>query len=76
MDIPPIRITNTIRRLRFDHDQMTQQDLATRVGVSRQTLLAIEGGKYFPTLELAFRIAAVFGVPIDQVFKCEATVTP
>jgi putative transcriptional regulator len=62
------RIENRIRRLRFDAGEMTQKDLADRVGVTRQTLLAIENGKYSPTLELAFRIARVFEVPLDQVF--------
>lgn len=64
----PGRIENRIRRLRFDADEMTQKDLADRVGVTRQTLLAIENGKYSPTLDLAFRIARVFGVPLDEVF--------
>ena len=64
---PPI--TNKIRRLRFDADEMTQQQLARRVGVTRQTINAIELGKYSPSLEVAFRIAAVFGVPIDAVFE-------
>ena len=62
-------ISNTIRRLRFDHDEMTQQQLAERVGVTRQTVNAIELGKYSPSLEVAFRIAAVFGVPLEQVFE-------
>jgi putative transcriptional regulator len=62
------RIENRIRRLRFDAGEMTQKDLADRVGVTRQTIIAIEGAKYSPTLELAFRIAAAFGVPLDQVF--------
>jgi putative transcriptional regulator len=62
------RIENRIRRLRFDAGEMTQKDLAERVGVTRQTLLAIENGKYAPTLELAFRIARTFGVGIDDVF--------
>lgn len=62
------RIENRIRRLRFDAGEMTQKDLADRVGVTRQTILAIEGAKYFPTLELAFRIARVFGVGLDEVF--------
>lgn len=62
------RIENRIRRLRFDADEMTQKDLAERIGVTRQTLLAIENGKYFPTLELAFRIARAFGVGLDDVF--------
>ena len=62
------RIENCIRRLRFDAGEMTQKDLADRVGVTRQTILAIENGKYFPTLELAFRIARCFDVPLDAVF--------
>lgn len=66
--MPPGRIQNRIRRLRFDAGEMTQKDLADRVGVTRQTILAIEGAKYFPTLELAFRIARVFGVGLDEVF--------
>lgn len=61
-------IENRIRRLRFDAGEMTQKDLADRVGVTRQTILAIENGKYAPTLELAFRIARTFGVGIDDVF--------
>lgn len=65
---PTGRIENRIRRLRFDTAEMTQKDLADRVGVTRQTILAIENGKYFPTLELAFRIARAFGVPLDEVF--------
>ena len=64
----PTQVTNTIRRLRFDAGEMTQKDLADRVGVTRQTILAIENGKYFPTLELAFRIARCFGVGLDEVF--------
>ena len=62
-------IRNTIRRLRFDHGEMTQQELADKIGVTRQTVNAIELGKYSPSLEVAFRIAAVFGVPLDQVFQ-------
>ena len=62
-------ITNNIRRLRFDNDEMTQQQLADLIGVTRQTVNAIELGKYSPSLEVAFRIAAVFGMPIDQVFQ-------
>lgn len=65
------RITNNIRRLRFDHGEMTQQALAERVGVTRQTVNAIELGKYSPSLEVAFRIAVVFGVPLEQVFGYE-----
>ncbi len=62
-------IRNEIRRLRFDHDEMTQQELAEKVGVTRQTINAIEQGKYSPSLEAAFRIAAVFGVPLERVFQ-------
>ena len=64
-------IVNNIRRLRFDRKEMTQQDLADKIGVTRQTVNAIELGKYSPSLEVAFRIAAVFGVPLDQVFQYE-----
>ena len=62
-------ITNNIRRLRFDAGEMTQAELATRVGVTRQTIVAIENAKYSPTLELAFLIAQAFGRPLDQVFS-------
>ncbi len=64
---PPI--TNTMRKLRFERDEMTQQELAERVGVTRQTVLAIEAGKYSPSLEVAFRIAEVFGLPLEAVFQ-------
>ena len=60
---------NHIRRLRFEHKEMTQQDLADKIGVTRQTVNAIELGKYSPSLEVAFRIADVFGVPLDEVFQ-------
>ena len=63
------RITNAIRRLRFAHGEMTQQALAERIGVTRQTVNAIEQGKYSPSLEVAFRIAAVFGQPLEAVFQ-------
>jgi len=63
-----VRITNAIRRCRFDADEMTQKDLAARVGVTRQTIVAIENAKYSPTLELAYLIAKVFGKQIDEVF--------
>lgn len=66
---PEVSITNRIRVLRFEAGEMTQQDLADRIGVSRQTLNAIEGGKYFPSLEAAFRIARVFGKVVDEVFQ-------
>jgi putative transcriptional regulator len=62
-------VQNRIRRLRFDHGEMTQQVLADRVGVTRQTVNAIELGKYSPSLEVAFRIARVFGVPLEDVFQ-------
>jgi putative transcriptional regulator len=63
------RITNEIRTLRFHHGEMTQQELAERIGVTRQTVNAIEGNKYSPSLEVAFRIAQVFGVPLERVFQ-------
>ena len=62
------RITNRIRELRALRGPLTQQELADRIGVTRQTINAIEGGKYSPTLEVAFEIARVFGVPLDEVF--------
>jgi putative transcriptional regulator len=62
-------IRNTIRRLRFDHGEMTQEQLAKMAGVTRHTIMAIEAGKYAPSLLLAFRIAKAFGVPLDQVFQ-------
>jgi putative transcriptional regulator len=62
-------ISNHIRRLRFFASEMTQQELAEKAGVSRQTIISIEAGKYSPSLELAFKIAAVFGVPIGEVFE-------
>ena len=64
-------ITNNIRKLRFFADEMTQQELAEKAEVSRQTIIAIEAGKYSPSLELAFRIADVFGVKIGEVFDYE-----
>ena len=64
-------IRNNIRRLRFEANEMTQAELAERVGVTRQTLNAIEAAKYSPTLELAFKIAKVFGVPLNEVFQYE-----
>jgi putative transcriptional regulator len=64
-------IANTIRTLRFQAGEMTQAALAEKVGVTRQTVVAIEQGRYSPSLEVAFRIAAVFRVPIDQVFQWE-----
>ena len=66
-----IVIHNQIRRLRFENDEMTQRELARRSGCTRQTIHAIEAAKYGPSLELAFKIAEVFGVPIGEVFQCE-----
>jgi len=62
-------IQNNIRKLRFFKDEMTQQELADAVGVTRQTIVAIEKGKYSPTLEIAFRMAHVFKVPLDEIFS-------
>jgi putative transcriptional regulator len=62
-------LSNRIRRLRFDNGEMTQQQLADKVGVTRQTIIAIEAGKYAPSLPLAFRIAHTFNVPVEQVFQ-------
>ena len=67
--VKPTRVTNRIRALRFAHDEMTQAELARRIGVTRQTVIAIEQGRYSPTLELAFQIARVFEVPLDDVFR-------
>lgn len=64
-------ISNSIRKLRFHHGEMTQQQLADLVGVTRQTIIAIENAKYYPSLELAFRIARVFGLPLEAVFVFE-----
>ena len=62
-------ITNQVRRLRFENGEMTQQQLADRVGVTRQTIIAIEAGKYAPSLPLAFKIARTFGMPIEDIFQ-------
>jgi putative transcriptional regulator len=64
----PTQVTNSIRALRFASAEMTQAELADRVDVTRQTIIAIEQGRYSPSLEMAFRIAKVFGVPLDEVF--------
>ncbi len=64
-------ISNNIRRLRFDFDEMTQKSLADAVGVSRQTIVAIEKGKYSPSLEVAFKISDVFELPLNEVFRYE-----
>lgn len=65
------RIQNRIRRLRFDHNEMTQEELASRVGCTRQTIIALEQNKYVPSIELAFRVARVFSVPLEEVFQYE-----
>lgn len=67
MTAPPI--VNQIRRLRFDHGEMTQEALAQACGVTRQTIIALEAGRYTPSLELAFRIARTFGVGVEDVFQ-------
>jgi putative transcriptional regulator len=67
----PTSVTNRIRILRADAGEMTQAELARRIGVTRQTVIAIEHGRYSPSLELAFQIAAVFGRPLDDVFQYE-----
>jgi putative transcriptional regulator len=61
-------VGNHIRKLRFNHDEMTQQQLADKVGVTRQTIVALEKGNYSPSLELAFRIAHAFNLPLEEVF--------
>ena len=66
------RVHNNIRKLRFEHDEMTQQELASRIGVTRQTIVAIEKEKDSPSLEAAFRIAAVFNQPLEAVFTFDA----
>ena len=63
------KIKNQIRRLRFDANEMTQEELAKKAGVTRQTIIALEAQKYSPSLELAFRIAKVFNVPLEEVFQ-------
>ena len=67
--VKPTSVTNSIRTLRFTHGEMTQAELADRVDVTRQTIIAIEQGKYSPSLEMAFRIAAVFDVQLEEVFQ-------
>lgn len=66
------RVSNNIRKLRFFHDEMTQQELAEKVGVTRQTIIAMEKGHYSPSLELAFRIAFVFDSPLEEVFSYDS----
>ncbi len=69
----PTRVTNSIRALRFANGEMTQAELARRIGVTRQTVIAIEQGRYSPSLEKAFEIARVFQVPLDSVFQYAVT---
>jgi putative transcriptional regulator len=68
----PPPIANQIRRLRFEHGEMTQSELAEKIGMTRQTIAAIEAGKYSPSLEAAFRIARVFGAGVEDVFQWQA----
>jgi putative transcriptional regulator len=63
------RLTNQVRRLRFDHGEMTQAELGKKVGVTRQTIIALEAGGYVPSLALAFRIARAFGRSVEEVFQ-------
>ena len=70
------RISNNIRKLRFSNDEMTQQQLAEKAGVTRQTIIAMEQGKYSPSLELAFRIALAFEVPLEEVFSYDPEPEP
>jgi putative transcriptional regulator len=72
-EMTKLMIGNHIRNLRFNHAEMTQQALAEKVGVTRQTIVGIEKGNYSPSLELAFRIALAFTVPLEDVFFVEAT---
>jgi putative transcriptional regulator len=65
----PTKVTNAIRTLRFTHGEMTQAELADRIGVTRQTIIAIEQGRYSPSLEMAFQIALAFRVPLEAVFQ-------
>jgi putative transcriptional regulator len=67
--VRPTRVTNRIRALRFTRGEMTQAELADRVGATRQTVIAIEQGRYSPSLEMAFRIAQALGAPLDEVFQ-------
>jgi putative transcriptional regulator len=68
-------ITNNIRKFRFNNSEMTQQELADKVGVTRQTIVAIESGKYSPTLELAFRMANVFKTPLEEIFSYQPDIS-
>lgn len=68
------KISNSIRRLRFDHHEMTQGELAQQVGCTRQTIIALEAGKYTPSLALAFRIARAFNKRVEDVFQCDVPI--
>ena len=68
-----VPLTNNIRKLRFNASEMTQQELANKLNVSRQTVIAVEAGKYSPTLELAFRISEIFNVSLEEVFQYNPT---
>ncbi|WP_442877440.1 helix-turn-helix transcriptional regulator [Dactylosporangium sp. AC04546] len=74
--VKPTRVTNRIRALRFERAEMTQAELADRIGVTRQTVIAIEQGRYSPSLEMAFKIAHVLGVRLDDVFQYPEEGTP
>ena len=74
--VKPTTVTNQIRSLRFAHGEMTQAELGKQIGMTRQTVIAIEQGRYSPSLETAFRIAQVFGVPLDDVFQYNQGETP
>lgn len=65
------KVNNRIRRLRFEHDEMTQEELAVKAGCTRQTIIALEQGKYVPSIELAFKVAKAFDVPLEEVFQYE-----
>ncbi|MFC2062544.1 helix-turn-helix transcriptional regulator [Chloroflexota bacterium] len=68
------RVKNRIRRLRFDNDEMTQEELANRAGCTRQTIIALEQGKYVPSIALGFKIAQAFGVSLEEVFQYEENI--
>lgn len=74
--MPKSELKNRVRRLRFEHGEMTQQELAQRVGVTRQTIIAVEQGKYAPSLPLALRLARVFGVAVEDIFQLEGGPSP
>ena len=69
MIVPKAEITNQVRQLRFVHDEMTQQQLADRIGCTRQTIIMLEQGRYVPSLALALRIAQVFETPVEEIFE-------